>query len=66
MIPRYFSLTDAPLQSYDASKNEKTISPFISLLNLETLKEDLQNSSALKEKCYSFENSLLSPSNACN
>ena len=66
MIPRYFSLTDSPLQSYDASKNEKTISPFISLLNLETLKEDLQNSSALKEKCYSFENSLLSPSNACN
>ena len=66
MIPRYFSLTDAPLQSYDASKNEKTISPFISLLNLETLKEDLQNSSALKEKCYSFENSLLSTSNACN
>lgn len=66
MIPRYFSLTDSPLQSYDASKNEKTISPFISLLNLGTLKEDLQNSSALKEKCYSFENSLLSPSNACN
>lgn len=66
MIPRYFSLPDSPLQSYDASKNEKTISPFISLLNLETLKEDLQNSSALKEKCYSFENSLLSPSNACN
>ena len=66
MIPRYFSLTDSPLQSYDASKNEKTISPFISLLNLKTLKEDLQNSSALKEKCYSFENSLLSPSNACN
>lgn len=66
MIPRYFSLTDSPLQSYDAAKNEKTISPFISLLNLETLKEDLQNSSALKEKCYSFENSLLSPSNACN
>lgn len=66
MIPRYFSLTDSPLQSYDASKNKKTISPFISLLNLETLKEDLQNSSALKEKCYSFENSLLSPSNACN
>lgn len=66
MIPRYFSLTDSPLQSYDASKNEKTISPFISLLNLETLKEDLQNSSTLKEKCYSFENSLLSPSNACN
>lgn len=66
MIPRYFSLTDSPLQSYDASKNEKTISPFISLLNLATLKEDLQNSSALKEKCYSFENSLLSPSNACN
>lgn len=66
MIPRYFSLTDSPLQSYDASKNEKTISPFISLLNLEILKEDLQNSSALKEKCYSFENSLLSPSNACN
>lgn len=66
MIPHYFSLTDSPLQSYDASKNEKTISPFISLLNLGTLKEDLQNSSALKEKCYSFENSLLSPSNACN
>lgn len=66
MIPRYFSLTDSPLQSYDASKNEKTISPFISLLNLETLKEDLTESLALKEKCYSFENSLLSPSNACN
>ena len=66
MIPRYFSLTDSPLQSYDASKNEKTISPFISLLNLETLKEDLTESLALKEKCYSFENSLLSPSNSCN
>lgn len=66
MIPRYFSLTDSPLQGYDAAKNEKTISPFISLLNLETLKEDLTESLALKEKCYSFENSLLSPSNACN
>lgn len=66
MMPRYFSLSDSPLQSYDAAKNEKTISPFISPENLEILKEDLTESLALKEKCYSFENSLLSPSNACN
>lgn len=66
LLSRNFPASDSPLSDYDPAKTEKTISPFVSAANLEAIKEDLRNSLASAEKCYSFENSLLPPSNACN
>lgn len=55
-----------PLSEFDEKKTTKTINPLISAENLIDIKRDLYESVTQRKKCFSFENSTITPSNACN
>ena len=55
-----------PLSEFDEKKTTKTINPLISAEILSDIKRDLYESVTQRKKCFSFENSTITPSNACN